>query len=254
MIWSNCMSNINSTDTDPTHGGSINTKLPNCSAIIIKPDSLGWENVSSEIKLPFICQRPHCNESYGSSFSCHLGNSYQLNTNKQTLVEANRICANKHGNLASFTRGSLNSYLVSAVLAGLQHKHDDINVLNVLKYLFQGPLKTRNIVENVFQFILVQLQLTIVMGLCLDNGESLSSKILRTKVMQFFGRISLSLYLLQLPVFGYIRLLMIQSGQFNDTAWRDFCLFYLIIVITPGVAYLVTKYFQEPCSRLLRGK
>ena len=44
---------------------------------------------------------------------------------------------------------------------------------------------------------LAHLDLTIIIGLCMDGGESLVSKFLRTKVMQFFGRISFSIYLIQ---------------------------------------------------------
>ena len=44
----------------------------------------------------------------------------------------------------------------------------------------------------------------IIVGLCLDDDNSFTSRFFNTKVMQFLGRISMSLYLFHLPLIFYI--------------------------------------------------
>jgi peptidoglycan/LPS O-acetylase OafA/YrhL len=114
------------------------------------------------------------------------------------------------------------------------------------------------------QLFVVHLQLTIVMGLCMDDGKSLTSRFLRTKVMQFLGRISLSLYLTHESMLGFV-ILAINGPQEYDTeaeiwqAYESGDLFEppgspLIVIITaPIVAFIVTKYFEEPITKILRG-
>ena len=66
------------------------------------------------------------------------------------------------------------------------------------------------------QFTMVHTQLMIILGLRWDNRESLTSKIFCSKVMQFFGRISMSLYLVHEPLIFYIQLCF--YGNLN---WED---------------------------------
>ena len=54
------------------------------------------------------------------------------------------------------------------------------------------------------QLLLVQIQLMMIVGLCLDGGRSLFSKFYKTRIMQFLGRISMSLYLVHEPIIYYI--------------------------------------------------
>ena len=111
---------------------------------------------------------------------------------------------------------------------------------------------------------LVHLQLTIIMGLCMDGGESVVSRFLRTKMLQFLGRISLSIYLIQWPMMGFIVLLINgpQSYSTTEELWAAFSNGdiivppgspALLIVICPIVAFIVTKYFEEPIYKLLSG-
>ena len=44
----------------------------------------------------------------------------------------------------------------------------------------------------------------MIVGLCLDGGRSLFSKFYKTRIMQFLGRISMSLYLVHEPIIYYI--------------------------------------------------
>ena len=54
------------------------------------------------------------------------------------------------------------------------------------------------------QLLMVQIQLMMIVGLCLDGGKSLFSKFYKTRIMQFLGRISMSLYLVHEPIIYYI--------------------------------------------------
>ena len=111
---------------------------------------------------------------------------------------------------------------------------------------------------------LAHLDLTIIIGLCMDGGQSLVSKFLRTKVMQFFGRISLSIYLIQWSMIGFI-VLLINGPQSYATLHELWAAFSngdvivppgapaLLIIITPVVAFIVTKYFEEPVYKILTG-
>ena len=73
------------------------------------------------------------------------------------------------------------------------------NVSAAMQFFLNGSFST------IGQIIMCYTQLMIIVGLCLDNGKSLSSKFYKTKVMQFLGRISMSLYLLHEPLIYYIR-------------------------------------------------
>ena len=211
------------------------------------------------MKLPFICQQPFCNKE-DRKFSCYLGSSYRINKSKQTFKNAVKTCADDGGSIVVFNNASFHSF----VFGLLQEKNDSrINLIKMLKFVFQSPLPTRNLVEHFSQFLMVHCQLIIIIGLSMDNGDSLTSKILRTRVMQFLGRISLSLYLLQLPLLGYIKLMMNQAWQYYNMAemsstsleeWRDFWSPPILIVISPIVAFVTTRYFEEPITNILRKK
>ena len=115
------------------------------------------------------------------------------------------------------------------------------------------------------QFFAVHLQLTIIIGLCMDDGNSLTSKFLRTKGMQFYGRIALSLYLIHLPVMGFTSLAIngprLKEYEFSgeheaydeDAIFLPFGTPLIVIIVSPIVSFIVTKYFEEPITKILRG-
>ena len=114
------------------------------------------------------------------------------------------------------------------------------------------------------QVALVHLQLTIVIGLCMDDGNSFTSKLLRTKAIQFLGRISLSLYLTHWSTMGFIITAINgpQTYQNDAEIWTAYKTGKLVqpaglplvaIIVSPIIAYIVTKYFEEPVSKALRG-
>ena len=99
----------------------------------------------------------------------------------------------------------------------------------------------------------------------MDSGQSLTSRFLRTRIMQFLGRISLSLYLLHMPLIGYI-VVAINGKQPYDTEDEIWAAYeqgkiyvppyhpFILIVTSPIIAYIITKYFEEPISNILKGK
>lgn len=107
----------------------------------------------------------------------------------------------------------------------------------------------------------------------MDFGTSFTSKIFRKKFMLFFGRISLSLYLLHAPLTGYVTIVMkkqqlVTSNNRNGNLeieenyehWYELCADLplwsplIIILLSYVVAYIATKYFAEPIARILNNK
>ena len=87
----------------------------------------------------------------------------------------------------------------STLLSGYLGKSGPYLGLNVKNVIFQdGWFGTAG------QLLFVQIQLMMIVGLCLDGGRSLFSKFYKTRIMQFLGRISMSLYLVHEPIIYYI--------------------------------------------------
>lgn len=108
-------------------------------------------------------------------------------------------------------------------------------------------------VNSFFQFFAVHSQLTIIIGLCMDDGDSLTSKFLRTRCLVFLGRISLSLYLLHFPIGNYIALALNKLDWQNIGAlYLPFWLPFIKIIISPFIAFVATKYFEEPLANILK--
>ena len=56
------------------------------------------------------------------------------------------------------------------------------------------------------------LQLVIIVGLCLDGGLSTMSRMLRCSAMQFFGKISFTMYLCHMPVLLQFAISLTEQG------------------------------------------
>ena len=98
----------------------------------------------------------------------------------------------------------------------------------------------------------------------MDEGESLTSRFLQTRIMQLLGRISLSLYLSHWVIMKYIILAMnremnyttsveyynaIASGEINTSYFSPL----VMIIISPIFAFLLNKYVEEPITNTLKG-
>ena len=129
----------------------------------------------------------------------------------------------------------------------------------IVKGMFHIESMKGGIFNYVLQFLFVHLQLTIIIGLCMDDGISFTSRFLRTKSLQFLGRISFSLYLTHWPVMGFVSLAI--KGQElcgNESSANEFLNMWnkcailplwapiLTIFVSIFFAFLITKYFEDP--------
>ena len=114
----------------------------------------------------------------------------------------------------------------------------------------------------ILQFLFVHSQQTIISGLCIDDGISLTSRVLRSQALQFLGRISYSLYLTHWSVMGFVSLAI--NGQevcLNENGSKEFpdgwnkCAIlplwapFLTIFVAVSFAFFVTKYLEEPLKK-----
>ena len=112
------------------------------------------------------------------------------------------------------------------------------------------------------QLVFVQVQLMMIVGLCLDGGRSWTGKFYNTKIMQFLGRISMSLYLVHEPIIYYINLVD-YGGPIVDQ-WKDgkqpdgysmvpwAIPIHIIISILAGT--VLTLFIEEPARKYLKKK
>ena len=62
-------------------------------------------------------------------------------------------------------------------------------------------------ISALLQLLLCYNQIMIIVSLCLDEGRSLISKLFNSNLMQFLGRISMSLYLIHDALIFYLQFL-----------------------------------------------
>ena len=94
------------------------------------------------------------------------------------------------------------------------------------------------------------MQLIIIVGLCLDNGHSKTSRFFKTETMQFLGTISFAIYLCHTPLLHYFDLFLNGPGfgrmnEFKDTCNHSYeCMDVSWTVVLPFlVATLLTATF-----------
>ena len=111
------------------------------------------------------------------------------------------------------------------------------------------------------------LQLMIIVGLCLDGGKSDTSRFLKTRLMQFLGRISMGLYLFHEPlifwinfcIYGMAKLVWIRPlhnnkffQKFYDATWN---FIKMVISLKNGQKFRIFNkiikipYFQKKCRK-----
>jgi peptidoglycan/LPS O-acetylase OafA/YrhL len=97
------------------------------------------------------------------------------------------------------------------------------------------------------------LQLMVVVGLTADGGRSLLGRLLRWRVASFLGRISMSLYLLHVPVLYYA----MAAQHLVHHPWCGDCgsaTLGLCALASLGLAALATLLVEEPMRRLLQAR
>ena len=187
--------------------------------------------------------------------SCLNGICYNLSDFAASYKDAMQICAEYSGELVIVNSKDIQSFLVEIIRKSssnsemLEHAYEFIN-----KFL-----------DLWLQFFAVHLQLTIIIGLCMDDGNSLTSKFLRTNGMQFLGRIALSLYLIHRSVMGFTSLAIngprlkeyfntgIHEAYDEDKIFLPLGTPLIVMIVSPIVSFIVTKYFEEPITKILRG-
>ena len=98
------------------------------------------------------------------------------------------------------------------------------------------------------QHLLVPIQFTIVVGLCMDSGESQASIFFRTKIMRFLGEISFPLYMLHVPIKKIFGLFFVYE---NIPRTPGTSLIVIIFAVT--FSYTISKYVTQPITKLLKG-
>ena len=107
------------------------------------------------------------------------------------------------------------------------------------------------------QLIVMHSQLSIIMGLCMDGSKSLTSKILRTRLMQLLGKISFTLYLTHWPVIDYIILAFNGKQEYIDGMSETNNIYIPIygsiiaLILAPFVAYVIRNIYEKPLAKLL---
>ena len=89
-----------------------------------------------------------------------------------------------------------------------------------------------------FQLLLCYNQMMIIVCLCLDEGRSVMSKLFNSKVMQFLGRISMSLYLIHDPIIFYFQFIF--NGKILGL---HICLYLQFAFKT--FSYLIQEFSRE---------
>ena len=161
---------------------------------------------------------------------------YNISEQKGTYAEAQDICRENEGTLVVISNENIKILVNDLINPKSAPSLDPVVTTFFRRTLFWGIM---------LQYLFVPIQLPIVIGLCMDNGKSLVSRFLRTKFMQFLGRISLSLYLLHMP--------MIAVFDLESITWPP-GMPLVVIVISPFLSFFVTKYFEEPMSKILKGE
>lgn len=107
---------------------------------------------------------------------------------------------------------------------------------------------------HAMQFTACYMQLMIIVGLCLDGTKSLTGRFFNTKVMQFLGRISMSLYLVHIPLMKWIEFLIHGTVEWSEGKQEDieFPAWALPVHVAISVAFavLITIFFEEPARKI----
>ena len=219
------------------HPSDCNEK---CAAYLGEHDSEKWFDVSCWDEYRFICQydvdTEYCTEVDGSSL-CLDGTMYNISETKAKYSEAQDSCMENEGTLVVIKTEKIKNLVNRLINPKSAPKLDPVVATFFQRTMFWGCM---------LQYCFVPIQLTIVIGLCMDNGTSLLSRFLRTKFMQFLGRISLSLYLLHMPVMAVF--------DVENIAYPPALMPIIMIIITPLFSFFVTKYFEEPMTKILKGE
>ena len=108
--------------------------------------------------------------------------------------------------------------------------------------------------SGLLQLFAVYLQLMIIVGLCFDSGKSWTSQFFKTRVMQFLGRISMSLYLTHEPLIYWLKLAIYGPVGPNEGTNLTLPNWAIPIHITISMIFgiLLTLFIAEPAREFLK--
>merc|ERR1712183_258584 len=116
--------------------------------------------------------------------------------------------------------------------------------------------------SNIYlQLIGVYSFLVIIDGLTRDEGKSLLAKLCNLRLIQELGKISMTLYLTHDPfIKGLCFAIRRAEGKpirtpivmFESTCTLPFWGVPIILVVCPLIAWLLTKFVEEPMRKLIR--
>ena len=149
-------------------------------------------------------------------------------------------------------RVDFNAGFYSVLLCALAITDNRLRMLNDQTKFIASFDTVHEATRIICQLVVAHSQLTIIIGLCMDSGKSVTSKLLRKGVFQFLGRISLSLYLLHVPYIHFTKFCMIRLLFNSDPFWLPFIGAITVITTSPIVAFAITKYFEEPLTKMLK--
>ena len=109
------------------------------------------------------------------------------------------------------------------------------------------------------QFTACNLQLMIIVGLCFDQNQSWTSKFFNSSLMQFFGKISMALYLVHLPLIDWIKLVINgpvqwENGRIQNQVFYPFYCIFIHLVLSLIFASILTLFLEEPVKNCLQKK
>jgi peptidoglycan/LPS O-acetylase OafA/YrhL len=96
----------------------------------------------------------------------------------------------------------------------------------------------------------------IIVGMCLDSSKSYTTRFFKTRIMQFLGRISMSLYLSHPILINVIKLFIygpvtLQTGEHNPYTMPAWAI-PIHLVISLIFSTLLTCFIEEPAGKFLK--
>ena len=118
--------------------------------------------------------------------------------------------------------------------------------------------------SQIMQFTAVHLQLMVIVGICLDQGGSVTGDFFRTKLLQFLGRISMAVYLAHYPLILWLNFAIhggpvewvdaghgVRINPLGDHYLPGWAIpVHLVLSVITG--YLLTKLVEEPAKKFLQ--
>ena len=107
---------------------------------------------------------------------------------------------------------------------------------------------------SILQLTACHTQLMVIVGLCLDGGQSLTARFFSTSPMQFLGRISMAYYLVHGTMIMWINLCIYGPVEGERQEWVKFPLWAtpVMMILSVLFATFLTLCLEEPLRKKLK--